>query len=62
MYVGELGCSQQHAALMVLSADKSHATETAIILPSKAWLWYVLYAKSIFNNNYYNNIIVDFID
>lgn len=35
-YVGELDCSQQHVALMVLSADKSHASETAIILALEA--------------------------
>ena len=31
-YVGELGCSQQHSALTVLSVDKSHYKEIASIL------------------------------
>lgn len=30
--VGELGCSQRHASMTVLSADKFHAKETASIL------------------------------
>lgn len=58
MNVGELDCCQQHAALMALSADKSHPAEAAIILALKACLSDKLSAKSVKklpNNNIINN-------